>query len=252
LSQKINVSKSFYNDSLSFTELSKESAGKWAPQYGNVYQKGALISACLDLYLLQLSNAQYHLKDLKHDLGIKYGKDSYFEDDSLFNIITALTFPEVRNFFATYVEGTTPLPYEKFFGLAGVEYIPEEKYKDFTLGAVSLVPNKEGTLVIATKNMNDFGKKLGYKEGDELVSINDSIANTSNIDELIAHFYSTMHEGDPFVIKVNRKNAAGQKETVTLTAPSEKIEKTRKYLLRFSSNPTAEQLKIRNAWLNLK
>ena len=252
LSNKITNSRSIYNDTLSFTELSKESAGKWAPQYGNVYQKGALISACLDLYLLQLSNAQYHLKDLKHDLGINYGKDKYFEDDSLFNVIGQLTYPEIRDFFSMYVEGTKPLPYDKFFGLAGVEYIPVEKHKDFTLGAVSLAPNTEGNLVIGTKNMNDFGKKLGYKDGDELISINDSAANAANIDNVISHFYSTMQEGDMFSIKVKRKNTSGQTETITLTAPAEKIEKTKKNVLRFMNNPTAEQLKIRNAWLNLR
>jgi hypothetical protein len=55
-----------------------------------------------------------------------------------------------------------------------------------------------------------------------------------------------------FSIKVKRKNASGQLETITLTAPAEKIEKSKKNVLKFMSNPTAEQLKIRNAWLNLK
>ncbi|HMK05156.1 MAG TPA: hypothetical protein VK489_13220 [Ferruginibacter sp.] len=124
LSQKIDHSRSYMNDSLSFTELSKESAGKWAPQYGNVYQKGALISACLDLYLLKLSNAQYGLKDLKHDLSVKYGKDKFFEDEELFGIITEMTFPEIKDFFIAHVEGGQPLPYEKYFAMAGVEYLP--------------------------------------------------------------------------------------------------------------------------------
>lgn len=251
LSAKITNSRTLYNDSLSFTELSKESAGKWAAQYGNVYQKGALISACLDLYLLQLSNAQYHFKDLKHDLGVNYGKDKYFQDDSLFDVITKLTFPEVRNFFSTYVEGTTPLPYEKFFALAGVDFIPEEKYKEFTLGSIGLSLNADGNVVIGTKNMNNFGKKIGYQNGDELVSINDSVANASNLDQVIDHLYSTLKEGDPVVIKVKRKNTSGQMETITLSAPAEKVEKTKKNILRFSANPTEEQLKIRKAWLNL-
>jgi hypothetical protein len=125
LSNKIAYSRKSFNDTLSFTELSKESAGKYETQYGNVYMKGALISACLDLYLLKLSNAQYGLRQLKHDLGIKYGKDKYFEDDSLFNIITELTYPEVKPFFEKYVIGTTALPYEQFFAYAGVEYFPE-------------------------------------------------------------------------------------------------------------------------------
>lgn len=162
LSQKINASRSYYDDALSFTELSIESAGKRANQYGNVYQKGALISACLDLYLLKLSNAQYGIKDLKHDLSIKYGKDKFFEDAELFDIITEMTFAPVKDFFKTYIEKGTPIPYDQFFTLAGVEYLPTETYID----------------------------------------------------------------------------------------PADKTEKTRKHVLRFISNPTAAQLKVRNAWLH--
>ena len=74
LSGKITVSRSYYNDSLSFTELSVHSTDKWAKEYGNVYQKGALIAACLDLYLLHLSNGYYNLRNLTQDLGVRFGK----------------------------------------------------------------------------------------------------------------------------------------------------------------------------------
>jgi predicted metalloprotease with PDZ domain len=251
LSQKITTSRSIYKDSLSFTELSKESAGKWASQYGNVYQKGALISACLDLYLLKLSNAQYGLKDLKHDLGINYGKDKFFEDDTLFGVITQLTYPEVKDFFTTYVQGTTPIPYEQFFGLAGVDFIPKETYREFTLGAVGINETAEGNISLSTKNMNDFGKKMGYKDGDEIISINDSTINADNFGERLEWLYTNIKEGDAIRIKVKRRNAAGQTEIVDLSAPATKLDKQRLNVLRVNSNPTPEQLKIRNAWLNI-
>ncbi|MFM9909878.1 MAG: hypothetical protein ACKVOW_11040 [Chitinophagaceae bacterium] len=84
LAEKINYLRSYFNDSLSFTELSKESAGKWKDQYGNVYLKGALISAGLDLYLLKLADGRYAFRNLTHDLGVRFGKDHYFKDDALF------------------------------------------------------------------------------------------------------------------------------------------------------------------------
>ena len=180
LSQKINYSRSYFNDTLSFTELSTESAGKWKPQYVNVYMKGALISACLDLYLLKLSDGQYGFKDLKHDLGVKFGKDKFFEDAVLFDEIEKLTYPEIKQFLLTYVEGSKPIPYEEYFGLAGVQYIPKEMTKSFSLGGVSITPDA-GKLVLGTKNMNEFGKKMGYQEGDELISINGTAINAGNI-----------------------------------------------------------------------
>ena len=113
-------------------------------QYGNVYQKGALISACLDLYLLKLSGNQYGFKDLKHDLGVKYGKDKFFEDDELFDEIEKLTYPEIKEFFNKHVQGGEPIPYEKYFGLAGVQYIPQEKTKEFSLGGMDIIGDSAG------------------------------------------------------------------------------------------------------------
>ena len=250
MANKINNSRSFYNDSLSFTELSTESAGKWADQYGNVYQKGALISACLDLYLLKLSNAQYGIKDLKHDLSIKYGKDKFFEDAELFDIITGMTFAPVKDFFTTYIQGTTPIPYDQFFTLAGVEYIPNETYRDFTIGGIRTNSNNDGAITVGIKGMNAVGEKLGYKEGDEIVSINDMPVTASNFGDILGQLYGKLKEGDAINVKVKRKDASGKMELVTLSAPAVKIEKTRKHVLRFIPNPTAAQLKIRNAWLH--
>jgi predicted metalloprotease with PDZ domain len=249
-SQKINFSRSFYNDSLSFTELSTESAGKWASQYGNVYQKGALISACLDLYLLKLSNGQYGIKDLKHDLSIKYGKDKFFEDEELFGIIAELTFPQVKDFFADYVTAGKPIPYQQFFSLAGVEYLPSETYRDFTIGGIQTNSTAEGSITVGTKNMNAMGLKLGYKDGDEIVSINDMPVTAAGMGDVLSQLYGKLKEGDIINVKVKRKDAEGKTEMVILSAPSIKVEKTRKHVLRFIPNPTAAQLKVRNAWLN--
>lgn len=250
LAQKINYSRSSFKDTLSFTELSKESAGKWAQQYANVYMKGALISACLDLYLLQLSGAQYGIKDLKHDLSIKYGKDKFFEDEELFSIIEEMTFPQVKDFFTDYIEGTKPLPYERFFAMAGVDYLPSESFRDFLRWKIQVVPGNDGVKRVLIRNMNAVSEKFGYKDGDELVSINDSLVTAENIEARLDHLFSLLKEGDVINIKVNRKSSDGKTELVSLSAPATRMDRTRKHVLRFVPNPTAAQLKIRNAWLN--
>lgn len=249
MAQKINYSRSYFNDTLSFTELSTESAGKWKPQYVNVYMKGALISACLDLYLLKLSGGQYGCKDLKHDLGVKFGKDKFFEDAALFDEIEKLSYPEIKQFLLTYVEGTRPIPYEEYFGMAGVLYLPKELTKSFSLGGVSITPDA-GKLVLGTKNMNEFGKKMGYQDGDELTSINGTAINQANIQTLIRELNTTVKEGDKVEVVVKRKNAGGAMENLTLSAPALMIERAQSHVLRFDKNATADQLKLRNIWLN--
>lgn len=250
LSQKIVYSRKYFNDTLSFTELSKGCADKYSKQYANVYMKGALISACLDLYLYKLSGGSYGIKDLKHDLSIRYGSTNYFKDDELFDEITRLTYPEIRTFFSKYVEGTTPIPYEEFFAYAGVKYSPKKETMAFTLGGASLTVNKDGNLVVSnTDKMNDFGEKMGYKKEDELISVNKEQVDASNFQQVLNKLYSTAKEGDPFTVEVRRKINSGDKEIVPLSAPAVKIKKTEEHVLEFET-PDLAQLKIRNAWLN--
>ncbi len=250
LAGKIGYSREVMNDSLSFTELSTESAGKHAAQYGNVYMKGALISACIDLQLLNLSNAQYGIRNLKHDLGINFGKDKFFEDDSLFAIIAKLSYPELLPFFHQHVVGGTPIPYEKYFALAGVQYLPLEHYKDFSLGGLQTTPVQGGGVRIGVKDINTFGKKMGYQEGDILVSLNDSLVSYTNINDRIDELFDGAQEGEMLTVKVKRKNSAGQEETKILQSPLQMVDKQRKHVLRFMPDANAAQLKIRNTWLN--
>ncbi|MEJ5995663.1 peptidase M61 [Pedobacter sp. Du54] len=250
LSDKITNSRMGMIDTLSFTELSKESAGKWKEQYGNVYEKGALISASLDLYLLELSAGKYGLANLKHDLGAKYGKDKYFNDDELFDVIAKMTFPEIRTFFTKYVEGGTPIPYDQFFGYAGVKHTPETEISAATVGAFSPGLNQDGFIFIANTNrLNDFGKLMGYKVGDELVSINGDKITTETYAKLMGNFNANAKPGDTLVMVVNRKNVDGVKEAVTLTQPVQFVKKIDYNRLELISNPTPKQLAIRKIWL---
>jgi predicted metalloprotease with PDZ domain len=247
LTEKIKNSQSSYNDTLPFTELSKHSADKYVEEYNNVYEKGALICASLDVYLLHLSKGNYGLKDLKQDLGVKFGKDKYFNDDELFDEITRLTFPEVRGFFKTYVEGPNAIPYDKFFGLAGVSLKVGESP---SLGSVGLGATEDGKLFVAgTTNLNEMGKQLGYKTGDEFVSINGTPISVENAQQVIDQYKANSKKGDKIEIKVKRKNSAGTAEDLTLTGNVVTIPVT---ALEPVPDPTPEQLKVRNAWFGTK
>ncbi len=238
LTEKIKNSRSQYNDQLSFTELSKESAGKHIDEYGNVYEKGALICAALDVYLLELSKGAYGFRDLKHDLSIKFGKDTYFEDDKLFDIITDLTFPQVREFFKTYVEGGTPIPYDKFFGYAGVNL---KNAKTPSIGGIQLAPTPEGTIAIAgIGHMTEMGKAMGYQVGDELLTLNGEALNLQTGQLVLENYRKTIKEGDPVEVKVRRKG-----EEVVLKS---KAIFTDVLALELNPNPTPSQQIVRAAW----
>jgi len=181
---------------------------------------------------------------------VKYGKDKYFEDAELFDVIEKLTYSEIKQFFLTYLEGSKPIPYEQYFGWAGVKYIPKETTSSITLGGVSIVPNDEGKLILGTKQLNEFGKKMGYQDGDELVSINGTAVNLNNIQQIMQQFNVNTREGDRVEVAVRRKDPAGEPGMVVLSAQAMKVEKTQMHILRLDHAASPEQIMLRKAWLN--
>src|SRR5690606_16767415 len=106
------------------TEMSAKVLDEYENQYGNVYQKGALIGMALDIQLRDLSGGKYGLVDRMQDLAKTYGKGKPFRADELFDKIAELTYPEIRTFFTRYVEGSERLPLGELFEKVGVKYEP--------------------------------------------------------------------------------------------------------------------------------
>lgn len=241
-----------YNDTLPFTELSEKSLGEHKDEYPNVYQKGALIGMALDITLRDLSDGKYGVKNLLKDLAGFYGKDKPFKDDELFDKIAELTYPEIRIFFAKYVEGTEPLPYKEIFEEVGITYEKESKFRYFTLGDIGLsIDKSSGRFVVAdVSDLNKTGKELGYKTGDQLVSINKINVTLESLEE----FYSGNNpygfkEGKKMKVLVARKDTNGKEKKFKLSAKAIKIEYEQRHRLELMENPTERQLLIRNSWL---
>ena len=249
MSEKIGSSLNDYNDKLPFTVMSKGSLDEYEDQYLNVYEKGALIGMVLDIKLLQLSGGTYTLSNLMQDLAKRYGKDKPFKDEELFSTIVELTYPEIGEFLNQYVAGPTPLPIKDVLSLAGIEYKESEVIKDFTLGRVQFGFNPETKrLVVAnTSNMDEFGKAMGYKDGDELFSINGDPIPADGMQNYFDDLFNSFEEGESTEIVVIRD---GKKKT--LSAEMIKTERTITHTLTPVENSTPEQLKIRNAWLGVR
>ncbi|GAA4322841.1 peptidase M61 [Flaviaesturariibacter amylovorans] len=247
MSQKITTSRQQHRDTLAFTELSKGATDKWADEYGNVYQKGALIAACLDILLNHKSGGHYGLRNLTYDLGVRYGQHRAFEDAELFDAIAELTYPEVKEFLVKYVAGSAPIPYEYYFGLAGVDFAPKREQRIFSFGGINIFPNDKGVMKINPPfQPNEFGKALGYKLGDELYSANG--IPLSGPDDVQA-VKAKMKEGEPFAVRIGRRNTAGGIDTLTLTTTTAKVTQVETNKLRFLPNATPQQLRTRNGWL---
>jgi len=244
--EKIGNAETRYNDTLSFTELSSGALDKYARQYTNVYEKGALISWCLDLKLRKLSNGKTGLKDLIAELTKKYPKTVSFKDEELFEVITKMTYPEIRTFFTNYVEGGKPLPFNEVLNYIGYEYAHDYKEMDYSMGGLSLKysPAKNIFVVETDTTMNEFGKKMGYKTGDEILSLNGEKMEPRNFRKIRLAWEKSVKEGDKLTVEVKRND-----QIVSLSATVFKVEVSKFNKIEPVKNPTDEQLKLRAAWL---
>ena len=250
LQQKISNSRQRYNDTLPFTVMSANCLDTYAGQYGNVYQKGALIAMCLDIKLLQLSGGKYGILSLIGDLSKKYGKDKPFKDEALFGEIGKLTYPEIRLFLEKYVAGSQPLPLEEVFASVGVDFSPVIEDSTFTLGRISFELDENQRQKISNlSNMNAFGKAMGYKLNDVILSINGAALTADNADAVLVDLYKTAKVGDLLQVVVLRKDANGVEQKVTLSAPMMKVARKLTNVLRFNPNASVEQLALQKSWL---
>lgn len=249
--EKIENSRTRYNDALSFTEMSRNVLETYKDEYQNVYEKGALIGLALDLRLRQLSNGKYGTQNLMSDLAKTYGKDRSFKDEELFNKITELTYPEIRDFFRKYVEGGDPLPLEELFASIGVQFNPagEKREIEKAFGVnFALVPGTKTIMIANVSNATDLGQRLGLKSMDQIVSINGQPFNLETYASVLQSYDEEYKVGDQVTFVVKRKVSEDEVKEVTLSADLR--EATITYpTLEPEDNATAQELQLRKAWM---
>ena len=250
---KIENSTSYYNDTLPFTTMSLGCLDIYHEEYGNVYLKGALINMCLDIELRQLSKGKYGTQELMRDLGKEFGANKAFNDDELFDKITKMTYPEIRTFFTTYVEGDTPIPYETYLKKAGISLSPEGTMEVISMGNISMNYNitaESSTIFIENlEGSNSFAKDMGYKVGDKFLSINGQSLTAGNADRAINAWKQTTKAGDKVVVMVERKLDNGKVKKVKLKGNAITVKVPMPRNLMLDEQATPEQLAFRKAWL---
>ncbi|WP_317897914.1 M61 family metallopeptidase [Aurantibacillus circumpalustris] len=252
--QKYENSIEGYNDTMSFTYMSKHVLEeKIHTQYANVYEKGAVIGMCLDILLRDLSNGEYGTQNLMKDLATKYGKNKSFNDADLFNDIEKFTYPEVGEFLRKHVGGKTPLPMADILGRVAIEFANETVLYEFTLGNPDLNYN-ETTRRLFIENASDldeFGKALGLKKGDELYKLNGIEIKIEEVKEVIGDYYNKVKEGDNVTIEIYRPKALNKKKykQKSVSASARKIKIVRKNQIGLMKDATDKQKATLKSWV---
>jgi len=235
------------NDTMSFTEMSENVLDKpFAPQYYNVYMKGALIGMCIDILMREESNGNRSMLSLMKELAIKYGKNKPFNDDTLIEEITAMTYPSVGEFLRTHVEGTTPIDYNAFFAKAGLA-LAEGRVKTNYIqndGVFIFAPNQETQTIAfspAVEN-NSFWNDNGVKAGDIVKSVDGVELSMATAQQILGGMFG-WQPGQEINVILDRNG----EEVVIKTALTQSY--TQGTGLQPSADATESQNTLRNAWL---
>ncbi len=240
-------SASRMNDSMSFTEMSENILDDpYAPQYTNVYQKGALIGMCLDILIREGSSGNRGILSLMKELSLKYGKNKPFEDDKIIEEIVAMTYPSLNDFFNNHVIGTTPIDYTVFFEKAGLEIIENKVETSYiqNAGALIFTPNREnGTIYFndLVKN-NSFWNNQGVKPNDIIKVVDGTEVTMETANQTFGIVFS-WQPGKEIEVVLDRDG----KEIVIKTTLQQSY--TQGESLQPKTDATVEQIALRNAWL---
>lgn len=239
---------SYYNEEVAFTEMSLGCLDEHKDQYGNVYQKGALIGLCLDILLREHSNGSMGMKDMMLLLAENYGKEVSFKDEELFDKITSLSYPAIGAFFEKHVEGNVPLPLDLLLDKVGVKLEKNKKIKEVNLGNVTIaIDNEELLYVASTHNVNTFGKKLKYKLKDKILAVNGVSIDVNNMKQVLDQYRKDTKDGDKVEILIRRKGKEKK-----LKGKAETVERIEKFHLSALENPNPKQLELRQSWIGNK
>ena len=236
LSEKVNNSNR-YNPEYSLTRISHEwSTDEGNKQYGNIYQLGALTAAMLDIKLIQLSNGQRGLRDVYLELIKKFGKDTPFDNDTFFDTLVEMTYPEIDDFVENHIKKNTLFDFETEMKAIGINYYNKRVSPDNipTMG-LNIEPDGDGKAKIISL-LSDYEGSL-LKKGDIITHINDKEVTRSTFTE-IRNTIQTMKVGDEYQLDIIR-NGSSVKITESLYV---------KYdynLFELDQNSSGETMKMR-------
>ncbi|HUR83133.1 MAG TPA: PDZ domain-containing protein [Thermoanaerobaculia bacterium] len=133
------------------------------------YNKGELVSALLDLTIRRATGGERSLDEVLSILWNEYGRAGRgVEEDAMERIVARVA--DVGDFFARYVDGTDPLPYEELFGAAGVRFTSKLRDPDRSFLGARLIP-RDGLLVAEAVTRGAAAMDAGLLPNDELLAV---------------------------------------------------------------------------------
>jgi predicted metalloprotease with PDZ domain len=203
------------------------------------YSKGSVLAMLLDLEIINDSNAKYSLDDV-----MRYMYDEYYKTkkrgytDAEFKLgLEKFAGKNLDDFYKKYVNGLDDIDYNKYLGYAGYTAVDENAASNNPSLGVTIATT--GKKMVSTVLRNSAAWIDGINTGDEITSID---GNTV-IDTAV--LFKDKKPGDKITVNLTR-------DGLPLTLPVTLLRNTHvKYAIETLTNPSPQQLKVRNKWLKL-
>ena len=233
---KIRAASRYPTKKMSFTEMSENVLDKpYKKHYGQVYQRGALMGALLDIRIMELTHGKKDLHDIILTLRATYGPNKSFNDDAIIKEFVGLVHADLQQFFDDYVTGKEELPVKAYLNKVGIAY--DQNYE----GAVMMDPLLDLGYKTRGRRSSEFIeiKKIPkvnpyqLQVGDRVLRYSASLDNE----------YGGLEQGTPLELEVQR----GEK---VLHVPFKVSYKSgrKNHFIRLQRTPSESQVALQALW----
>ena len=237
LRAKLKTSDKFPNEKMSFTEMSENVLDKpYEKQYLQVYQRGAVIGALLDIRIMELTDGEMTLRDVILELRNRYGPNKSFKDEDIIAEFVSIVHPDLQEFFDRYITGQEDLPSSEYLAKVGILY--DRSY----VGELQKHPIRDEDL--KTKRIRRTNQYLIKKVGKNCQLELEKGDKVRVLDAKLSGPYGMAAAGTEVKIEVDRN---GKVFEIPVTLESKKGAKA--HYIRFDKNASTEAQRLQTLWL---
>jgi predicted metalloprotease with PDZ domain len=202
------------------------------------YGKGEILGVLLDLAIRDVTLGRKSLRDVFHWMNENYARQGKFFPDSagVQQAVEAVSGADFKEFFARYVAGVDPLPYDKYFATVGLRLEVRATVAPSLGLRVVRAPNQPAT-VASVEPGSDAGR-AGIRAGDVIQEFNNAPV-TGALEGQVA----AMKPGDAVSVKI--QSAGGPRE-ISFKLGSKP---GKDYALVEADGATQQQRSRRAAWI---